>query len=80
MLWGTKLLTPFERISFTENQLSERVKPDFDKLISEAHKALEQVHAKQAKCYNLRRKEIKVNNDDKVLVETQVLSILLPHF
>lgn len=72
LLLGRKLLTPFERISFTENQLSEREREYFTmiteaKLITEALKSLEQAQANQAKFYNLRRQEIKVHRGDNML-------------
>lgn len=42
------LLTPFKKLPFTENQLSQRERADFDKFIAEAWKVLEQAQSKQA--------------------------------
>lgn len=52
---GRKLLTPFERLTFTKHKLYEREKADFDIPLTEAQEALEKAHVKQAKYYNYRR-------------------------
>lgn len=72
MFLGRKLLTPCERITFTENQLDEREKADLDKVIAEAQEALEKSQERHAK-YNVRRQEVKVNRGDTGLGETHVL-------
>lgn len=71
---GRKLLTPFERMTFTENQLSAREKADLNKIIAEAQKAVEKAQERQAKYYNVKMQEFKVNLGDLVLVESHILS------
>lgn len=67
-----QLLTPFERLTFTEHQLMERKKVEFDILIAEAQSALEKALEKEANYYYLWKKGFKINVGDQVLVETHV--------
>lgn len=74
MVLRKKLLTlTFESISFTENQLSERERSVFNKWIAEAQNEIEQAQTKQAKHFNIRRREVKINEGDKVLAKMHVL-------
>lgn len=63
------MLTPFDRMTFTEHQLSEREKADSDVLIVVAQDTFDKI---QAKYYKLRRREIKIEVGDKDLDETHM--------
>lgn len=64
----------FKSNSFTNEQLTEREKSNIDTLIAEVQQTLEKTQNKQAKYYNLRRKEFHVNIVYKIFGETHVLS------
>lgn len=67
------MLTPFERLTFTEHLMNEIEKADFDKFTAEAQKYLEKTQTKQAMYYNHQLKLVKINIGDKVLVKPYVL-------
>lgn len=66
---------PFEHLTFTEEQLYERERTDFDS----SESTLEKTEMKQAKYCNPRRKGVHIEVRDEVLLETHVLKASRPN-